>query len=75
MDEGDRRSEADRRAATAAWSVSSYLLSGMLVYGGLGWLLDRWTGHDSLFTPIGVIVGLAAGLYLSIARINAIDKN
>jgi ATP synthase protein I len=48
----------------AAWSITSYLLSGMLVWGGVGWLIDRWTGHDVLFFPIGVIVGIVAALYL-----------
>jgi len=73
MDEGERRSAADRRATHLAWSITSYLISGMLVYGGLGALVDRWTGHTSLFAPIGVVAGLAAALYLAIARINTLD--
>lgn len=56
--------DADHRAfANAAWSIPSYLLSGMAVYGGLGWLLDRWLGTSALL-PIGVVVGLALALYL-----------
>jgi F0F1-type ATP synthase assembly protein I len=48
----------------AAWSIVSYLLSGMLVWGGVGWLLDQWLGHDALFFPIGVVLGVVAALYL-----------
>ncbi|WP_067910631.1 AtpZ/AtpI family protein [Actinomadura rubrobrunea] len=60
----DPESDADHRAfANAAWSIPSYLLSGMAVYGGLGWLLDRWLGTSALL-PIGVVVGLALALYL-----------
>lgn len=54
----------DRGLADAAWSSISYILGGMAVYGGLGWLLDRWTGHSTLFLPIGVIVGVALALVL-----------
>jgi ATP synthase protein I len=49
-------------------ALISYLLSGMVLYGGLGWLLDRWLGFDSLFLPIGVVFGVAAGGYLGYMR-------
>lgn len=56
--------ESDHRSfANAAWSIPSYMLSGMAVYGGLGWLLDRWLNTSALF-PIGIILGLAFALYL-----------
>jgi F0F1-type ATP synthase assembly protein I len=45
----------------AGWSIFSYLLAGMIVYGGLGWLIARWTGHSLIF-PIGMFVGLALGI-------------
>ena len=61
-DESDQRSFAD-----AAWSIPSYLMSGMMVYGGIGWLLDRWLGLSALF-PIGILVGLGLALYLVYVR-------
>jgi ATP synthase protein I len=57
----------DRSMADAAWSITSYLLSGMLVWGGVGWLVSRWTAY-SLFFPVGVFVGLGAALYLIVIR-------
>jgi F0F1-type ATP synthase assembly protein I len=60
-------SEDERRISdthNAAWSITSYLLSGMLVWGGVGWLLDRWTHHEAVFFPIGLVVGIVAALYL-----------
>ncbi|WP_036328981.1 hypothetical protein [Microbispora sp. ATCC PTA-5024] len=64
MSEQERRPESDGRDfADAAWSVPSYLLSGILVWGGLGWLLSRWTGVYA-FIPIGVIVGVVLAGYL-----------
>ena len=49
-------------------ALISYLLSGIALYGGLGWLLDRWLGFHSLFLPIGVIFGVIAGGYLGYMR-------
>ena len=62
MDDDDRPPAGELH--NAAWSITSYLLSGMLVWGGVGWLLDRWTGREVLFFPIGVVVGIIAALYL-----------
>ncbi|MFC0038020.1 AtpZ/AtpI family protein [Actinomadura rayongensis] len=64
--ESDPDSE-HRSFANAAWSVPSHTLSGMAVYGGIGWLLDRWLGTSALF-PIGILVGLALALYLVYLR-------
>ncbi len=65
----DPFNDRDHRAfASAVWSVPSYLLSGMAVYGGLGWLLDRWLGL-SVFFPIGILVGLGLAIYLVYLRI------
>ena len=55
-------------SSNAAWSIVSYLLGGMAVWGGAGWLLDRWTGQESLFFPIGVIVGIVGALYIVYVR-------
>lgn len=52
-----------RDFADVAWSVPSYLLSGILIWGGAGWLLSQWTGVG-VFKPIGVILGAALAVYL-----------
>ncbi len=56
--------------ANLAWSIISYLLSGMLVWGGLGWLADRWLGKESVFLPIGLLFGITAAMYLVVVKIN-----
>ena len=48
-------------------SIFSYLLSGMLVYGGLGWLISRWTGLSLIF-PLGMLFGLALAIGVVIYR-------
>jgi ATP synthase protein I len=40
------------------YTVLSYLISGMLAYGGIGWLIGHFT-HISLLFPAGLLVGLA----------------
>lgn len=46
------------------WRAFSYLVTGVLVYGAIGWGLDRWLG-TSFLVAIGVIAGAAMGLYLT----------
>jgi ATP synthase protein I len=51
-----------------AWNVIATLLAGMLIWGGLGWLLDRWLDTARLFTAIGLLVGTAGGIYVVYVR-------
>ena len=53
--------------ANAASTVISLLFAGILVWGGIGWLLDWWLG-TSFFLPTGILVGSAAAIYLVIRR-------
>ncbi|MEV8377963.1 hypothetical protein AB0P21_34815 [Kribbella sp. NPDC056861] len=41
------------------WRVLSYLIGGVLIYGGIGFGLDRWLGTQFLL-PVGIVIG--AGL-------------
>jgi ATP synthase protein I len=45
-------------------TISAYLLSALIVWGGVGWLIDHLAGTGKVFTAIGMIVGAAAGVYL-----------
>jgi hypothetical protein len=50
------------------WTAVSYLLGGMIFYGGIGWLLGHWVFHSALFLPLGMVVGLALSVVLIISR-------
>ncbi len=50
------------------WAIISYLIAGMLLYGGIGWLIGRWTGHSAIFLPAGMLIGLGLALALVIFR-------
>jgi F0F1-type ATP synthase assembly protein I len=52
--------------------VLSYLISGVLVYGLLGWLGDHYLGTKFLL-PIGIVAGAAFGAFVIIRRYGQID--
>ena len=49
------------------WSAFTLLLSGVVFYGGIGWLLDTWL-DITFFVPVGMLGGMAAGLYMVYKR-------
>ncbi len=50
-----------------AYTIIGYLLSGLVIWGGVGLLLDRWLGTRFLVL-IGLLVGGASALYLIYVR-------
>jgi ATP synthase protein I len=53
---------------STGWAISSYLLSGILVWGGVGILIDRLAGTPRVFTAIGMVLGAVLGIYLVYVR-------
>jgi F0F1-type ATP synthase assembly protein I len=58
--------------ADTGWSVIGTMLSGMAVWGGAGWLLDRWL-DTKVFVPVGIILGMAVAIYLVVVKYGAVD--
>ncbi len=52
-----RKGEAD------AWAALGLVISGVLVWGGVGYLLSERV-DNRVFLPLGLLVGMGAGLYL-----------
>jgi F0F1-type ATP synthase assembly protein I len=50
------------------------LLSGILAWGGLGYLIDRLVGFHWLFLPIGMVVGVGTAIYLVYLRYGRDDQ-
>ncbi len=71
----DRGLEADATARRSDMSagmdeglrVLSYLISGVLFYGFLGWVGDHFLG-TSFLLPVGIILGAALAIYIIIRR-------
>ena len=73
MDDDADRSVAPM-AEAAAWTVLAHLISGPALYGGLGWLADRWLGTAPVFLAVGIIGGMVLSLYLVWVRYGALDR-
>jgi ATP synthase protein I len=63
MDDDQRAQRPHDRDAEAAWSVPGYLLAGMALYGGIGWLLDQWLGTGWIVL-VGLLAGSALAMYV-----------
>jgi ATP synthase protein I len=61
-------------ATGAAWSVLGTLFSGILAWGGIGYLIDRLVGFHWLFLPIGMVVGVGTAIYLVYLRYGRDDQ-
>ncbi|NAZ86191.1 hypothetical protein GTR00_08790 [Kineococcus sp. T90] len=47
---------------SVAWNAVSYLMSGIVGFGLLGLLLDRWLG-TSFLAVVGCLGGMALSIY------------
>lgn len=45
------------------WDALGSIISGPIVFGGIGWGLDHWLDTGFLL-PVGLIGGMALSLYL-----------
>ena len=65
-DSGPER-EPSGRGAEMVWSIIGTLVAGVLAWGGIGWLLDRWLGTRYM-VAVGILLGMAGAFYLIIKR-------
>ena len=62
-------SASDKTAMDQGMRVLSYLISGVLLYGALGWVGDHFL-HTRFLLPIGIVLGAAFGIYTIIRRLS-----
>jgi len=55
------------KGADEGWAVLGSLMSGLVLFGAAGWLLDQWWG-SRVMAPIGAVVGMALGIYAVVMR-------
>lgn len=63
QDAAEALRETNMREQDSAWRAVAYLLSGPLIYGGIGWGLDHWLG-TTWIVGVGIVGGMALSLYL-----------
>jgi F0F1-type ATP synthase assembly protein I len=51
------------------WHAFGYIVSGVLVYGVIGALVDHWLG-TTFIVAIGILLGAGFGIYMTWARFN-----
>lgn len=61
--------EQSRELSDSAWTISSRIMAGLLLYTGLGWLASRWLGHQAALMAIGALVGLGLSFVLVISSL------
>ncbi|MCK5927431.1 AtpZ/AtpI family protein [uncultured Nocardioides sp.] len=49
------------------WQAFGSLGAGVLLYGGAGWLADRWL-ETGFLLPLGLVLGAVLGFYTVIKR-------
>ncbi|MPQ99932.1 hypothetical protein GB931_18825 [Modestobacter sp. I12A-02628] len=67
-----RSAHPSTNGAEIGYAVVGTMVSGMAVWGGIGWLLDNWLGI-TLFFPVGVLVGMALAIFMVVKRYGAPD--
>lgn len=64
-------SAVDQSGMNQGMRVLSYLISGIALYGGIGWGADHLLG-TSFLLPVGLVAGAALAMYLIIKRFGAV---
>jgi F0F1-type ATP synthase assembly protein I len=59
----DKSGDFGRKGEADAYGALGLVISGVLVWGGVGYLLSE-RFDNSLFVLVGLLVGMGAGLYL-----------
>lgn len=72
----DQQDQQDQQKLSAewgmgtGWAVLATLISGMVVWGGIGALID-WRFDTKFCFPTGLVLGAAGGIYLVVRRFAA----
>jgi ATP synthase protein I len=56
------------------WHAFGYVVSGVVIYGLVGWLADGWLGTTFL-VAVGILIGAAFGIYMTFVRFRQPDVN
>lgn len=50
--------------ADTAWTITSRLIAGLILYTAIGWLISLWVGHQAVLMAIGALFGLGLSYFL-----------
>lgn len=64
----DAIQHALRHDHDSGWALTAEFLSAILVWSGIGWLLDRWLGTEPWLLVAGIVLGSVLGTWLMFLR-------
>jgi F0F1-type ATP synthase assembly protein I len=67
------KADVDRQTPNVAWTVLNNLIAGILLYGGLGYLIGLFVDRPQVGLAIGAVFGLAASTVLVFYRLRQLD--
>ncbi len=67
MAEQKPASTPEEHQAGDPWLAFGYLVAGVLLYGLIGWALDRWL-NTSFLVVVGILLGAGLGLFMTWRR-------
>lgn len=68
MDDSNRAAGGMLRELDSGWAMTSEFISAVLVWMGIGWLLDRWLDTDPWLMVSGIVLGFVLGTWLLFLR-------
>ena len=52
----------------ALWSILAYLISGLVIWGAIGFGIDHWIGKNHYGFITGIVLGIGSSMYLAWLR-------
>ena len=68
----EKPADSQPSGADVGWGITGTMLSGIVVWGGVGLAIDRWLG-TRFFVLIGVLLGLGVAIYLVVVKYGAVE--
>ena len=62
------------RGYDQAWAFLGTMVAGLVAWGGIGYVADRLLDLRWLFLPIGMVVGMAGGIWLALRKYGGPDS-
>jgi len=63
-----------RTTSDDPWAIFGRLVSGIIIYGGLGWFIGSWFNKVQMFAAVGVILGITLAIYMTYKQLFASSK-
>lgn len=57
------------------WSMAADIVTGTFLFGGLGWLVDRWLGTDPWVMVSGFVIGHGMGIYAAMLHMKRMQRD